>query len=391
MLKRLVEIYRQDLCESVMPFWMRHSIDREHGGFFTCLDRDGTVYDTRKYVWLNGRQVWTLAKLYNEVEPREEWLDAARGGVEFLRRFARDPQGRCYFALTREGAPTAFQRKPYGAVFMMIGLLEYSKATGDADCRREADQLFESIRTWIADPSLLGRPTMAGAPRVSQLADVMVVLSMALELGRTDVMRTCIDAALRHVEPNREILIENVASAIDGNRANLMDLPEGRLFCPGHAVEVCWFLLHALRKLPDPDVATEQRVLRLMENCLIYGWDEDHEGLHYFMDIQGRPTLQLESGMKLWWPHTEAIYALVLAYTRTRDERWLRWLERVHDYTYRTFPDPEHGEWFGYCDRSGKPTHMLKGNNYKGCFHVPRALLMSIQAIEEANGDLRTD
>jgi N-acylglucosamine 2-epimerase len=385
MLKQLAEIYRQDLFESVIPFWMRYSIDREHGGFFTCLDRDGAVYDTRKYIWLNGRQVWTLSKLYNEVERRDEWLDAARGGVQFLRRHARDSQGRCYFALTREGAPAAFQRKPYGAVFMMIGLLEYSKATGDASCRLEAEELFDSIRKWIADPGLLGRPALAGLPRVSQLADVMVVLSMALELGRVDVMRTCIDAALRHVDPNRDVLMENVSP--DG--ANLMDLPEGRLFCPGHAAEVCWFLLHALRHLPDP--ATQARVLQILDNCLRFGWDEDHEGLHYFMDVQGRPPLQLEAGMKLWWPHTEAIYALVLAHTLTRDDKWLRWLDRVHHYTYRTFPDPGHGEWFGYCDRRGKPTHTLKGNSYKGCFHVPRALLMSIQAIEEfENGNLRT-
>lgn len=129
-----------------------------------------------------------------------------------------------------------------------------------------------------------------------------------------------------------------------------------------------------------------------MENSLIFGWDEDYEGLHYFMDIQGRPCLQLEASLKLWWPHTEAIYGLVYAYTLTGEAKWLRWLERVHTYTYRTFPDREHGEWYGYCDRYGKPTHTLKGNNYKGCFHVPRALLFSIQRIEEAShGNVRTD
>ncbi len=88
--------------------------------------------------------------------------------------------------------------------------------------------------------------------------------------------------------------------------------------------------------------------------------------------------------MKLWWPHTEAIYALVLAYTKTHDPKWLEWLRKVDEYTYNTFPDPEHGEWFGYCDRAGKPTHMLKGNSYKGCFHVPRALLFSVQRIDAA-------
>ena len=86
----------------MVPFWLRHSLDREFGGYFTCPDRDGEIYDTRKYIWLQGRAAWTFSKLYNEVETREEWLEAARLIVEFLRRHAFDAQGRCYFSLTRE-------------------------------------------------------------------------------------------------------------------------------------------------------------------------------------------------------------------------------------------------------------------------------------------------
>jgi N-acylglucosamine 2-epimerase len=384
MLKQFAGRYRQDLFESVIPFWMKHSIDREHGGYFTCLDRDGSIYDDRKYMWLNGRQVWTLSRLYNDVEKRPEWLEAARGGAEFLRLYARDPQGRCYFSLTRDGRPAAYQRKPYAAVFIMLGWLEYSKATGEEWARREAVGLFESIRKWIAHPALMDRPALTGAPAFSQLADVMVLISMALELAAIDpdpryraILRDLYAAAMRHLDPDRHVLLENVAP--DGTRRP--EMPEGRLVSPGHVVEVCWFLLHLLEVVPEAGRAAD--VLRILDAALHFGWDTDGGGgLLYFVDTNGRPPLQLEAGMKLWWPHTEAIYALVLAYTMTRDRKWLDWLEKVDEYTYRTFPDPEHGEWFGYCDRAGKPTHMLKGNSYKGCFHVPRALLFSIQRIE---------
>jgi N-acylglucosamine 2-epimerase len=88
--------------------------------------------------------------------------------------------------------------------------------------------------------------------------------------------------------------------------------------------------------------------------------------------------------MKLWWPHTEAIYALVLACLRTGEERFLQWLERVDRYSFAHFADPECGEWFGYCDREGRVTHHAKGNSYKGFFHVPRFLLLSAQAIERS-------
>ena len=93
--------YRADLLESVIPFWLRHSLDREHGGYFTGLDRDGSVYDTRKYVWLQGRAIWMFSRLYNQLEPRPEFLDAAKLGVGFLRAHARDEQGRFFFSLTR--------------------------------------------------------------------------------------------------------------------------------------------------------------------------------------------------------------------------------------------------------------------------------------------------
>lgn len=383
MLTEFAARYRRDLFESVIPFWMKHSIDREHGGYFTCLDRDGSLYDDRKYMWLNGRQVWTMSRLYNEVEKRPEWLEAARLGADFLRRHARDERGRCYFSLTRDGQPAAYQRKPYAAVFIMLGWFEYAKASGEEWARREAMDLFWQVRRWIAEPGLLGRPVLAGAPAFSQLADIMVRISMALEIAAVDpdpqyrdILRELYGAAMLHLDPDRGVLLENVAP--DGTRRP--ELPEGRLVCPGHVAEVCWFLLHLLEIVPD--AGRVQEVLRILEASLHFGWDADHEGLLYFVDTNGRPPLQLEAGMKLWWPHTEAIYALVLAYSKTGDVKWLDWLRRVDAYAYRTFADPEYGEWFGYCDRAGKPTHMLKGNSYKGCFHVPRALLFSIQRIE---------
>ncbi len=384
MLSELAVRYRRDLFESVIPFWMKHSVDREHGGFFTCLDRDGSVYDDRKYVWMNGRQVWMLSRLYNEVEKRADWLEAARLGAEFLRRHARDAEGRCYFSLTRDGRPSAFQRKPYGAVFVMLGWLEYAKASGEEWARREAMDLYWPVRRWIAQPELLGRPPLAGAPALGQLADVMVQISMTLELAAVEpdpqyrvLLAELYQAAMRHLDPDRQVLLENVS--VDGTLRP--DLPEGRLVCPGHVAEVCWFLLHLLEIVPAAGRVDD--VLRILEAALHFGWDSDYGGgLLYFVDTNGRPPMQLEAGMKLWWPHTEAIYALVLAYTKTKDPKWLDWLRKMDDYTYRTFPDPEHGEWFGYCDRAGKPTHMLKGGSYKGCFHVPRALLFSAQRIE---------
>jgi N-acylglucosamine 2-epimerase len=366
------ERYKSELLENVIPFWLKHSPDREYGGYFTCLERDGTVYDSRKYVWLQGRAAWTFSKLYNDVERRPEYLDFARSCVDFLRKHARDPKGRCYFSLTREGLPSGYQRKPYAAVFISLGLLEYAKATGDADCRREAIELFWLIDQWIKSPALMDRPLLPGAPQLKSLADVMVLASLAIEIGEKTVLQRCLAEAFEFYDPGKRMFLE---FAGQGPRST----PEERLCCPGSSIEVAWFLLHAMEALDD--FTRRDQVLQSIEAALEFGWDREYGGLYYFMDIEGRPPLQLEANMKLWWPHTEAIYALVLAATMTGDEKWVRWLERVDDYAFRHFSDPKFGEWFGYCDRRGDLTHTLKGNNYKGAFHVPRALLLSVQRI----------
>ena len=383
MLADYLQSYKKALYESVVPFWLHHSLDRDYGGTYSCLDRDGTVYDTKKYIWLVGRSVWMFSRLYNECGRQQAHLDAAKLGVEFLEENALDEKGRYYFSLTRKGEPYLFQRKPYSAVFAMLAYLEYAKASGQDEYKQKAIDLFWDITQWIEHPEMLGRPTLAGAPKTSGLANVMVLAGMALELAKVDedecyvgFMKKAIAGCRLHYDQERRILMENVA--LDGS--SLPDSPESRFFIPGHSIEVAWFLLHVLEYVDDKDA--HALAYDIIEGSMEYGWDREYGGLYYFMDVGNRPTLQLESNMKLWWPHTEALYALVLAYAKTEEPRWLDWLDKVHDYTFKHFVDSEHGGWFGYCDRQGNLTHTCKGGNYKGFFHVPRALLFCVQAIE---------
>lgn len=358
-------------------------MDWKHGGYFSCLDRDGAVYDPRKYVWLQGRQIWMYSRLYNQVEPRQEWLDIASTGMDFLTCHACDAEGRYYFRLSRDGEPSFFQRKPYAAVFAVMALAEFSRTGAGSLYRSAAIDLFWRVIEWIEDPALLGRAPMPGQPPFKSLADSIVVAKMALELTAIDddpryerVMRGCLEEALLHHDRSRGILLEN-----RGGGENERLFPEGRLFNPGHSVEAAWLLWLLAEHLGDHEQLP--RIAAILEGSLEAGWDPEYGGLYYFMDIEGRPPLQLEASMKLWWPHAEALYAVVLAFTRTGESRWLPWIDRIHEYAFQHFADdPKRGEWFAYCDRQGNLTHTLKGNHYKGCFHVPRALLFCAQTIE---------
>lgn len=377
MVDAFLERYRQELNERVLPFWLRHTLDRVHGGYYNNVDREGRVYDSRKHIWMQARAAWMFARLYNTYEPRAEFRDAAALIFDFVQRHARTGEPRCWFSVGEDGSHGAFQRKPYAAFFVALALVEYSKISKDAAHLAEAIELFWRIDEWIRKPELLGR----SSPGYTQLADLYVLGWLAYELSEVHidpryetVMRQCAERLLAHYDPAHKVLKENASL---GDEAAFRRSPEGRLVCTGSSLEVSWLFLKILRKTPDATI--EQMLLETILGSLEYGWDSSFGGLYYFQDIEGRPPVALESNMKLWWPHTEAILAAAVGYKRTGDDRYMAWWRRVDEYAFRTFSDPVHGEWFGYCDRRGDVATELKGGPYKCAFHVPRFLLFAVQ------------
>ena len=117
----LLKTYRDGLLNDTLPFWTKHCVDREHGGFMMSLDRDGTVVDTDKGVWQQGRFTWLLGELYNNVEQREQWLELAKHGADFMDRHCFDPvDGRMWFHVTREGKPIRKRRYAFSESFAAI-------------------------------------------------------------------------------------------------------------------------------------------------------------------------------------------------------------------------------------------------------------------------------
>jgi len=381
--------YEQELFERVIPFWERHSPDPVHGGFFNCLDRDGTVYDTTKHMWLQGRQVFMLSRLYRDVEPRPAWLELARSGAEFLRRHAVREDGRVYFSLTADGRPVALQRKIFSECFWIMAMAEFGRASGEECWLAEARAGFERVWDWAFDWRKVGRPSFPGETPLQNLAVPMILLNLIEVLADGDAtaypaeVAECICRMLLHVHADRRVVFENVAP--DGS---FVDTPAGRHLNPGHAIEAGWFLQHWAQRLGRTDLAAT--AIDLIRWSHDRGWDEEHGGLLYFLDVDGRSPTQLEWCMKLWWPHCEALYAHLLSYSLTRDPGdWRRFLD-THTWTFAHFPDPVHGEWYGYLDRRGEVTHRFKGGPYKGCFHVPRALWLCWRLLKtlERTGDL---
>jgi N-acylglucosamine 2-epimerase len=189
---------------------------------------------------------------------------------------------------------------------------------------------------------------------------------------------TQIEEVFRYfVKPEKKALLETVGPAGE----YLGDSPEGRCVNPGHAIETAWFILAEGKHRNDKKLV--ERGLPLLDWSLDAGWDPKYGGILYFVDVEGRQPVQYEWDMKLWWPHNEAIYATLLAHALTGDRKYEQWFEKIYAWAMARFPDRRHGEWFGYLHRDGSLSHDLKGNMFKGPFHLPRMQLYCHLLLEQ--------
>jgi N-acylglucosamine 2-epimerase len=376
--------YRSALLDDVIPFWMRYSPDRVNGGYFTCLDRDGSVYDTDKFIWLQCRQVWMFSMLYNRLEQRPEWLEMARLGADFLLRHGMDQQGNWYFSLNQAGQPLVQPYNIFSDCFAAMAFSQYALATGDDHPRQVALDTYHNILRRQDNPKGIYTKAYPGTRSLIGLSLPMILSNLALEMEwmlERETLDATVDACLeqvfgRFLDRERLILREQVAP-----EGIFVDSFEGRLINPGHGIEAMWFLLDIAERRADQ--ALIDQATQVILHTLQAGWDGDFGGIFYFLDAHGHPPQQLEWDQKLWWVHVETLVALLKAYRLTGSPECLAWFERVQEYTWAHFPDPRFGEWFGYLNRRGEPLLSLKGGKWKGCFHVPRGLYLCMRELEK--------
>jgi len=354
---------------------MEHSPDERYGGYFTCLDRTGNVFDTDKFIWLQCRQVWLFSTFYNKVEKQSEWLDMAHIGANFLQRHGRDNHGNWYFSLNRKGVPLVQPYNIFSDCFASMAFGELFKATGEEHYAVIARETFYNILARRNNPKGIYYKLVPGSRPLKNFTLPMILCNLALELEDLldaklidQLTSGLIDEVMNDFyNEDSGLILENVSP--DGD---FVDSFDGRLLNPGHTIEAMWFIMDVAVRQKREEVI--KKAVQVVLNTLELSWDQKYGGIYYFMDIKGHPPQQLEWDQKLWWVHIETLISLLKGYKYTGDQKILVWFEKVHEYTWASFPDPEAGEWFGYLNRRGEVLLPLKGGKWKGCFHVPRGL-----------------
>ena len=381
---KLAEQYKGELYNSILPFWLEKSQDKEFGGYFTCLDQKGEVFDTDKFVWLQGREVWMFAMLYNKVEKRQEWLDCAIQGAEFLKKYRHDGEYNWYFSLTRKGEPLVDPYNIFSYTFATMAFGQLGLATGNKEYEQIAKITFDKVLSKEENPKGQWNKSHTGTRELKNFALPMILCNLSLEIEHLleeEFLQQTIENCIHEVmevfyRPELGIIVENVT--LEGE---LSDTFDGRLVNPGHAIEAMWFIMDLGVRLNRPDLI--QKATDIALNMVKYGWDEKHNGLFYFMDRLGHPTQQLEWDQKLWWVHIEALITMIKGYDLTGSEECLAWFHKIHEYSWTHFKDVDYPEWFGYLNREGEVLLNLKGGKWKGCFHVPRGMYQCWKTLEK--------
>ncbi|MEE4311173.1 MAG: AGE family epimerase/isomerase [candidate division KSB1 bacterium] len=380
----LLTLYRSELLDSVVPFWTENAIDRRNGGICTCITDDGEIISEDKYLWSQLRAIWTFAALYNRIDKKEEWREIAENIYTFASRHGRNEKGEWVFSVSKEGDILQDAVSIFADGFAILGLTELAHATGRQDVIDLAVETYENVKARLAVPGSYGTepyPLPAGIKAHA----VSMIFSLAFnELGHYLESHEIIDESLRHAEEVMRVFLRPEYRKLyeyvnDDN--SLIDSPRGRSVVPGHTIESMWFMIHIYRR-----EGNDERIAQAIEAIrwhIEFGWDHEYGGILLAVDSEGGDPWWKFADTKLWWPHTEAIYALLLAHSIT-GETWCReWLTRVHDYAFTHFPVAGFKEWTQKLDRAGNKIMENVALPVKDPFHLPRALIFSIDVLRE--------
>lgn len=377
-LKEWADSYKDDLVNNIMPFWIKNGLDRVNGGVYTCLNRDGSIIDTTKSVWFQGRFGFIAAYAYNNIDKKAEWLEASKSCVEFLEKHCFDTDRHMFFEVMADGTPLRKRRYVFSEGFAAIAMAEYSLASGDKKYAERSLQIFNDTLKFLNTPGFLEPkylPTLEA--RGHSITMIMINTAARIRLAIQDPaldkqIADSIDTLEKYfIKPEYKALLEMV-----GPNGELIDTCNGRTINPGHCIETAWFILEEAEHRGGDKRLTDL-ALKILDWSWDWGWDKDYGGIINFRDCKNLPPQDYSQDMKFWWPQTEAIVATLYAYKVSKNKKYLDMHKQISEWTYKHFPDKEFGEWYGYLHRDGTVAQPAKGNIFKGPFHIPRMMIKS--------------
>ncbi|MBT9775346.1 hypothetical protein GPL15_02325 [Clostridium sp. MCC353] len=416
------EYYRKTLLEDILPYWLGKT-EPESGGFYTCYNVLGDrLLSKEKYVWSQGRCTWIYSKLARDErilmdeKMRESCRELALKGCDFLEKYCILPGDRAAFVLDENNQAKVVE--PYHSksissfadCFAAMGLAAAGALEHNVGRIKRAFLMFEQVAEQLKNNTFRTAPDVLPEGWRSQAA-YMIMINTSYELADAlseagmfeeaesarEMCRYAINMELNHFLTEDMVLLECLGPDFEE-----LDTLYGRHINPGHTEECMWFIIQAARWLGMEEA--ERTALEVIKHISRMGWDERYGGMYYYLDRDGgepegaffEGEKELAEGAlrdwsnKMWWPNLETVYASLMGYLVCGDERCLYEYNRYHEYTFRTFPNPdkEVGEWIQIRDRQGQPVTGTVGGRLpvKDPYHLIRTLMLLVDLINDEVG-----
>lgn len=381
-MKKFYKQYYDTLMNEVMPFWMNNSLD-ESGAINNCIAEDGTVLSRNRYIWSQGRALWTFSAMYNRIEKRQEYLDVATGIFNYLVSLGVNEEGSWNYLYDGEGNVLEGDVSIYVDGFVLTGMTEYYIATGNEKAKEIGIAIYENTLKRINTPGSY-KVSPYVIPEGMKTHGVNMIFSFfytnfARAIGNKEIENTGYKFAIEVLDEfynkERDAILEFIN--VDGS---FTDTPEERTCVPGHAIECLWFLITIFEGTGETDKI--KRCCELIKRHIELGWDEKGGGLILAFDADGKePCFWQKPTYKPWWVQVEALVATAYAYKHTSDPWFLDMHKKINEYAFSHYPNG-YGDWYNWLDYNGNvgETAALP---VKDPFHLPRGLVYLCNLLEK--------
>ncbi len=381
-----------ELTGNILPFYLNHAVDHEHGGFYGLIANDLAVQpEAPKGLIQNCRILWTFSQAYRLLKTPSYLVMADRAYHYLLDCFWDSNYGGLYWLLDYQGKPLDTTKMMYGQAFGIYGLAEYYHATGQRESLDRAIALVQLLDRHCCDRQYGGYIEGCQADWTERnglsidLVPAAKTMNTHLHLleAYTNLLRVCDDALLRSAL--KDLILITLQHLVDQETSHFklhFDAAWQSLsdhISYGHDIEGSWLLVEAAEVLDDAGFWPQAKEMALKMAQATYEEGRDTDGGLF---NEGDPT-GITNSNKDWWPQAEAMVGFLNAYQLTRQPHFLDASLQSWQFVQQYIIDKQHGEWFWAVTRAGQPHNREKTGPWKGPYHNGRACLEVMRRVTQ--------